>query len=140
MTTAIAPQPSSAPPPSPPRAPRRRTGLTITAVVLGAGSTVVGLLGGGGLLAVDHSERDADGYFTTKTAHVVGTGYAVSSQRLDLTGADDVLSHVASKVRVSVKPTDGKPVFVGIGRDPTSTATSTASPAARSPTSTTTRR
>jgi hypothetical protein len=116
MTTAIAPQPSSAPPPVPPPARRPRTALRVTAVVLGAGA-VVGLLGGGGLLAVDHSERDADGYFTTKTAHVIGTGYAVSSQRLDLSGSDDVLSHVASKIRVTVKSSDGKPVFVGIGRD-----------------------
>jgi len=119
MTTASAPPSSPETPPTPPTPPttrRPRTGLKVTGVVL-ASASAVALIGGGGLLAIDHSERDADGYFTTKTAHVVGTGYAVSSQRLDLSGSDDVLSHLASRVRVDVTGTDGKPAFVGIARE-----------------------
>jgi hypothetical protein len=116
MTTVTAPSPSPTPPPTPPPASRPRTGLRITGIVL-AGLSGIALLGGGGLLAVDHTERDADGYFTSKTAHVMGSGYAISSQRIDLSGTDDVLTHVASKIRVTAQSTDGKPVFVGIARD-----------------------
>ena len=116
MSTVTAPAPSPSTPPSPPPARRPRTGLIATGIVLGSLSGVA-LLGGGGLLAVDHGERDADGYFTSKTAHVMGSGYAVSSQRLDLSGTEDVLSHLASRVRVTAQSTDGKPVFVGIAHD-----------------------
>jgi hypothetical protein len=102
--------------PAPP-APRRPGGGRRIAGVLVGSVAALAMLGGGTLLVLDHTERDADGYFTSKTAHVGAAGYAVSSQRLDLSGTGDVLSQLASDVRVTAHSTDSRPVFVGVGRD-----------------------
>lgn len=111
-TTLASPPPAPAAP-----APRRPGGgRRIAAVLLGSVSALA-FLGGGALLVIDHTERDADGYFTSKTAHVGASGYAVSSQRLDLSGTGDVLSEIASDVRVTARSIDGHAVFVGVGRD-----------------------
>jgi hypothetical protein len=107
---------SPTPAPSPPAPRRPGGGRRIAGVLLGSVSALA-MLGGGTLLVLDHTERDADGYFTSKTAHVGASGYAVSSQRLDLSGTGDVLSELASDVRVTAHSTDGRAVFVGVGRD-----------------------
>lgn len=113
-TTATLPPPPAAPALNPSRRPRN--GRTIAGVLLGSLAALL-LLAGGALVVVDHTGRDGDGYFTSKTAHVGASGYAVSSQRLDLSGTGDLLSHLASDVRVAATSTDGHAVFVGVARD-----------------------
>src|SRR4051812_23001791 len=98
--------------------PTRRSPQVIAGIVL---ATVAALfvLGGAGLLAVHLSERDSDGYFTSSPAHLTAPGYAIVSDKVDLTGLDDdaaaaTARHLASRIRVAAESTNGKPVFVGI--------------------------
>ncbi|MFG1643553.1 DUF4389 domain-containing protein [Amycolatopsis sp. NPDC049252] len=89
----------------------------IVAVVAGAVLVLgaAGLLTGGGtLLWADRTQRDADGYLTA-SATVVASGYAVSTDPVQVTGAPNVFAAVGD-VRLRATTTDGRPVFVGIGR------------------------
>lgn len=96
----------------------RRSGPTVVAAVLGV-TALLAWLGSGLLLAIDSGHRDADGYFTSRPVAISTDGYAIASNRLDLTGrgADAaVVEHMLERVRVRASSLSGKPIFVGVGR------------------------
>ncbi|MEV4143812.1 DUF4389 domain-containing protein [Amycolatopsis sp. NPDC049691] len=107
-------------PPHPPAHPVGPAGWTsgriaaaVTGAVLVLGS--MGLLtGGGALLWADRTQRDADGYLTAST-DVVASGYAVMTDPVQVHGISGFTAF-AGAVRVRATSTDGRPVFVGIGR------------------------
>ena len=84
-----------------------------------AGLLSLGLLTAGGLLLWGDSQRDDQGYLSTRTERFATNTYALSTDNLDidLDGADWILSRDRfGKVRLSVEPNSSKPVFVGIAR------------------------
>ncbi len=96
----------------------RPRGLRIAGIAA-ACVAAVAALGGAGLLAVDSSERNADGYYTTDPISLTSDGYAVASDPLefgDLDGGAEgfVADHLLGKVRVTATSTNGKPLLVGI--------------------------
>jgi hypothetical protein len=75
----------------------------------------LGSAGTGAVLAgADVMSRDASGFITSPTTTVASAGYAVTSERIDLTGAwpADIADDVTGQVRVSV--TASEPLFVGV--------------------------
>jgi hypothetical protein len=103
--------------PAPPRA--RMSAGRVVALVLGLLLLLVAALmmaGGGGLLWADRAER-TDGYLLSNEETMSGPGYALVSERIDLsTGADWVpLSAALGSVRFEATGTDpGSETFVGI--------------------------
>jgi hypothetical protein len=103
----------------PPAAPPDRWGAgRVIALVLGVLLLIpgLGLLAGGGvLLWADQSQRDSDGYLLAPTTSLSSNGYALVSERLQLSaGADWVPVSEAlgdARVRASGSPKD---LFVGI--------------------------
>ncbi|WP_206796383.1 DUF4389 domain-containing protein [Amycolatopsis sp. MtRt-6] len=90
-----------------------RIAAAVTGAVLVLGS--MGLLtGGGALLWADRTQRDADGYLTAST-DVVASGYAVTTDPVQVHGISGFTAFVGD-ARVRATSTDGRPVFVGIGR------------------------
>ncbi|MGW3960608.1 DUF4389 domain-containing protein [Amycolatopsis sp. NPDC005003] len=90
-----------------------RIAAAVTGAVLALGS--MGLLtGGGALLWADRTQRDADGYLTAST-DVFASGYAVTTDPVQVHGISGFTAFVGD-VRVRATSTDGRPVFVGIGR------------------------
>jgi hypothetical protein len=112
--TAMPQGPWAAPPPS------RWSAGRIVALVLGALLLIpaLGLLiGGGALLWVDNVSRSDDGYVLSPTDTFTSDGYALRSERIDLSnGADWVpLSSSLGTARVDVTGTGpSQDVFVGI--------------------------
>ena len=110
--------------PQPPwtAAPRtdRWTAGHVVALVLGILLLILSstlLVGGGALLTADLTERSDDGFLLSPEDTLAGPGYALVSERIDLsTGADWVpLSAALDIVRIEVTGTDpGSEVFVGI--------------------------
>lgn len=92
----------------------------IAIVIVGAliGLFAVGLvIGGGGLLWANETQRDTDGFFSTDEFDLPSELYAVTSADVDL-GAqpgDWFPSGRLATVRLEIDPTGGQPVFVGIG-------------------------
>lgn len=92
----------------------------IAVVIVGAliGLFAIGLIiGGGGLIWANETQRDADGFFSTDEFDLSSGWYAVTSADVDL-GArpgDWFPSGPLATVRLEVDSTDGQPVFVGIG-------------------------
>lgn len=92
----------------------------IAIVIIGAliGLFAIGLIiGGGGLLWANETQRDADGFFSTDEFTLSTGSYAVTSADVDL-GAqpgDWFPSGRLATVRLEVDPTGDQPVFVGIG-------------------------
>lgn len=92
----------------------------VAIVIVGAliGLFAIGLIiGGGGLLWANETQRDADGYFSTDQFTLSSQSYAVTSSDVDL-GAqpgDWFPSGRLATVRLEVEPTVDKPVFLGIG-------------------------
>ncbi|HEX6219679.1 MAG TPA: DUF4389 domain-containing protein [Acidimicrobiia bacterium] len=92
----------------------------IAVVIVGTliGLFAIGLIiGGGGLLWANETQRDADGFFSTDEFTLSTESYAVTSADVDLgaTPSDWFPSGLAT-VRLEIDPTDDQPVFVGIGR------------------------
>jgi hypothetical protein len=77
----------------------------------------LGLLAGGGvLLWVDGSQRDGDGFLLTPTSSAATPGYALVSDRIDLTTDADWVPVSAAVGTATVRATSsGTAVFVGIG-------------------------
>lgn len=99
------------------------SGGRIALLVVGALLALLGLgmAGGGGALWLIHgTQRDADGYFTSSTQRYASTGYAITSQEVDLGGGDAAwaadLGDLA-RVRVTGRGAGpaGRPLFIGIG-------------------------
>jgi Domain of unknown function (DUF4389) len=107
--------------PTAPAAPAARRGWTggrIALVVVGtiAGLLALGLLVGGcGLVAVDQTQRDDDGFLMSPTQDFSTPTYAIVSESADLDteGADWVLDTFLGTVRI--RSESDRPVFVGIG-------------------------
>jgi len=100
------------------------SGGRIVLLVVGTLLALFGLgmaLGGGGLLLLHQTQRDADGYFTTSTERLAAPGYAISSREVDL-GADPEDARWAgdlgdlARIRVGARSAiPGRALFVGIG-------------------------
>jgi uncharacterized protein DUF4389 len=101
--------------------PPRRFGVgRIVLLVLGVLAILIGLglvAGGTGLIWVDQTKRDADGFLTTRSEPLETASYAILSDSVDLhTEGPDVFvtRHVFGKVRFHATGTGGKDVFIGI--------------------------
>ena len=74
------------------------------------------LLGGGVLLWADQSQRNSDGYLLSPTGQVTAPGYAVVSDRIDLSTSGDGVPVSAALGTARVQATaNGPALFVGIG-------------------------
>jgi hypothetical protein len=94
-----------------------RIALVIIGVILGLVS--LGLLAGGGVLVWEHAtERDDDGYYTTRFERFQSDGYAVRTDDLDLEaeGADWLFEEGRlGTIRLSAVSLTPTPLFLGIG-------------------------
>ena len=84
-----------------------------------AGLLSLGLLGAGGLLLWGDSQKDDQGYLSTRTERFATNTYALTTDNLDIdhAGADWFVSRDRfGKIRLSVDPNAGEPVFVGVAR------------------------
>jgi hypothetical protein len=95
-------------------------GWRVVSVVAGSllGLIALGLVAAGVAGLVWNGTQRDDGYLTSSTIQLHGTGYAVSGDRVRI-GAGDVdtawQGRVLGKVRIRVTPADpNKPIFVGI--------------------------
>src|SRR4051794_39967430 len=108
---------TASPPPAPVQVPPSRWGAgRIVALVVGVLLLLPGLgllLGGGALLWADNSHRTSDGYLTSDSQTFETAGFALTSDRVDLsTGADWLpVSSTLGTARFQVTGTD---VFIGI--------------------------
>src|SRR3954453_20052290 len=112
---------TAAQPPTPVQAPPSRWSAgRIVALVIGVVLLLPGLgllVGGGALLWADNSHRTSDGYLTSDEQTFESSGFAVTSDRVDLsTGADWVpVSSALGNARFQVTGTDpDTDVFIGI--------------------------
>ena len=84
-----------------------------------AGLLSLGLLAAGGLLLWGDSQKDDQGYLSTRTERFATNTYALTTDNLDidLDGADWIVNRDRfGKIRLTVDSHDSKPVFVGVGR------------------------
>ena len=84
-----------------------------------AGLLSLGLLAAGGLLLWGDSQKDDQGYLSTRTERFATNTYALTTDNLDidLDGADWLVTRDRfGKVRLTVDPNASKPVFVGVAR------------------------
>jgi hypothetical protein len=99
--------------------PRARWGAgRVIALVCGIVLLIPGLalaLGGGALVVLDHVGRSGN-YLMSSTGSVSGPGYALTSNRIDLTSGTDwfPVSSALGTARADVTARDGSAVFVGI--------------------------
>lgn len=97
----------------------RWTAGRIVSVVVGAVlalMSVGALAGGGAALWADQTQRQ-DGYLTAHTGAISTSGYAVTSDSVELPGgpADWPATSVLGRVRIRVTPANpARPVFVGV--------------------------
>jgi hypothetical protein len=106
---------------SSPSTPRRSSGGRIAAVTVGSLLALVslGFLAGGGAAFWANSQKDDDGYITTRTERFHTHAAALRTENLDvdLGGTASVLDNdLYGKVRLRVTPRTSKDVFVGIAR------------------------
>jgi hypothetical protein len=93
----------------------------VAAVVTGGLAALLALLvlSSGAALLWGDSQKDHDGYLSTKNDRFHTRTYALATDNLDVDtdGASRVLSHdMFGTVRVKAHSNDGKPVFIGIAR------------------------
>jgi hypothetical protein len=89
----------------------------IVMIVLGAivALVSVGLIAAGGVgLWAHETQRDADGFFTSKPVVLETAGSAIVSRDLDV-GDIPVSAKGFAEVRLEGAATNGKPIFIGIG-------------------------
>jgi hypothetical protein len=121
-------EPASAPPAAPvagepaapaePPARRGWTGGRIALVVVGTitGLLALGLLVGGcGLVAVDQTQRDDDGFLMSPTQDFSTPTYAIVSESADLDAEGTEWALDAFLGTVRIRSESDRPVFVGIG-------------------------
>jgi hypothetical protein len=117
MSAPTEPQPQ----PQQPRPGSNWTAGRVIGLVLSSIAALVGtliLLGGLALIAVHSFARDDDGYYTTDTERLHSDTYAISTDEIDL-GADPggpAPEDLLGVLRVRAESTEGRPVFLGIGR------------------------
>jgi hypothetical protein len=111
------------PPPPPPPAehhhpPVGRIVLTVIGALLIALSLVLGA-GGAFVTWAYTTQRDAEGFFTTRTERFSSPTYAISSQKIDLgtrqSGGNGFDLGSLATVRFRAAGAEGSPVFIGIG-------------------------
>jgi hypothetical protein len=84
-----------------------------------AGLLSLGLLAAGGLMLWGDSQKDDQGYLTTRTERFATATHALTTDNLDidLDDADWFVNRDRfGKVRLTVDPNGAKPVFVGVAR------------------------
>jgi hypothetical protein len=75
------------------------------------------LLGGAIAAVVElETKRDASGYFVTHTHHYQTSSYALSTERLDVSGITGALEARLVRLRITATSDAAKPLFVGIAR------------------------
>ena len=82
-----------------------------------AGLLSLGLLAAGGLLLWGDSQKDDQGYLSTRTERFATNTYAMTTDNLDvdLDGADWIVNRDRfGRIRLTVDPHGAKPVFVGV--------------------------
>ena len=99
----------------------RRSGGRIASIVAGGVAAIlaVGLIAAGAVLLWGDSKKDDHGYLSTGKDRYAASTYALASDNLDvnLDGAGWIMDRGdLGKVRLAVKSSAGKPVFVGIAR------------------------
>ena len=106
---------------APPRPPATGgSGWTAGRVIaLAAGSVLLlislALIAGGGALTWADQEQLHAGYLTTSTATYSTSGYALTSDPVDLHGVRSWLGHLVGRVRIRVASADpSRPLFAGI--------------------------
>jgi hypothetical protein len=104
----------SAPPPRQRWGPGRVIALVVGSLLL---LPALGLLvGGGALLWADQSQRDRDGFLLSPTGSASAPGYALVSERIDLSTDGSWVPVSAALGTATVRATSSGPdVFVGIG-------------------------
>jgi hypothetical protein len=110
-----APQPGSATnvaPPAAPAATPRGSGQTIGGAIL-AGIGALLLIGAIALVVIHLTQR-SNGYYTSSTVKVASSGYAVTSEGLEIGSLPSFANDIVGRVRVSARSTNGRPLFVGI--------------------------
>jgi len=98
-----------------------RSGGRIASIVAGCVAAVlaVGLIAVGAVLLWGDSKKDDHGYHSTGKEHYAASTYALASDNLDvnLDGAGRIIGRGdLGNVRLAVKSSAGKPVFVGVAR------------------------
>jgi Domain of unknown function (DUF4389) len=89
--------------------------LTIIGALLGLVALGV-LAGGGALLWADHTQRDADGYFTSATHEFKTSSYAITHEGAKIVGVPNAID-TGKLARIRIKATSpSRSVFVGIAR------------------------
>ena len=84
-----------------------------------AGLLALGLLAAGGLLLWGDSQKDDQGFLSTRTERFATNTYALSTDNLDidLDGADWIIDRDRfGKIRLTVDPNASEPVFLGVAR------------------------
>ncbi len=116
MTTSISGPPGATAPPATGPSSNWSAGRVIS-LVIGALLALlsIGMLTGGGILLwADQTQRTGD-YLTVASRPLSTSGYAVTSEGIQLQGADWAATSMLGRVRIQVTPADpAKPVFVGI--------------------------
>jgi hypothetical protein len=81
------------------------------AILAGIGAL---LLIGAIALVVIHLTQRSDGYYTSSTVQVASSGYAVTSEGLEIGSLPSFANDIVGRVRVSARSTNGRALFVGI--------------------------
>jgi len=90
-----------------------RTGLRIGGWIL-AGLGALALIGGVALVVVHLTQRGKNGYYTSSTKRVAASGYAITTEGLDIGDLPSFTTDAVGHVRVSARGSNGQPLFVGI--------------------------
>jgi hypothetical protein len=101
-------------------APRSGGGLGRTVlIVLGSIAALIGLalvLAAGAIVWANATQRDDDGFFTTSAERFVSPGYAITHERAEVLGEEDVPGWLEDELgTVKVTASGERPTFVGIG-------------------------
>jgi len=77
------------------------------------------LIGGGTLLWAYETQRNADGFFVAPTADIEASGYAIVTSKVDLASHAGAWwpAETPGTIRLSVRSTDDREVFVGIAAE-----------------------
>ncbi|WP_243844438.1 DUF4389 domain-containing protein [Salinibacterium sp. ZJ454] len=121
MSEPVLPQPPTSQPAAPPPPPGSGSGMAwyIVALVVGVLLTMLGgsVLAGGIAAAVVAARQNAgDGYFSTRTAELSSSSYALTSPRIGGFTANDAPSvpFDVARVRILAESTTGDDVFIGL--------------------------
>ena len=78
------------------------------------GLGAVALIGGVALVVVHLTQRGKNGYYTSSTKRVAASGYAITTEGLDIGDLPSFTTDAVGHVRVSARGSNGQPLFVGI--------------------------